>query len=451
MRNVPIFIFLIFSFYSLYAMKGESIPKLYYSDLPREMDVAVMGHVMKDSVESIQPKDAVWDIAHYRHEKSVRSVAWSSDGYHTASGGDDGVLKVLNLETGMWQGYKNSGPVKAVAWSPDGSRFAWGGHFGQLLVARLTENLFEIEDGILEKAQSIAWSPNGTQIAWSGSEDNKIKIWDINNDATFEIMSGDFHTQIAWPTQLAIKNLNEFILANVSDDRETGHVVYERYDYRGLVSFSSSPDGRCYAGVQNRVEPLPPRGCFIIFDMDGIRLNKEYENTFCSIAWSSDGKYIALGDSDGKVMILDAATQQLLAEYKQASAINTIAWSSIPGEGPKAAFIMSGSEDGFVVIKTIMPLLLDKLRINYLTLAQYMLLERFKDSLLYRKKSLIIGQKERAVLEEMQDLKKLLVIESNEPTQNKVAKLWRLRLWGKKPDEEEMASSRTGESRCVVQ
>jgi WD40 repeat protein len=81
----------------------------------------------------------LWDAATGRlirsfegHTGLVKSVAFSPDGTHVVSGGEDEMLKLWDVATGqlIWTSKGHSGGVNSVAISPDGTRVLvgnWGG------------------------------------------------------------------------------------------------------------------------------------------------------------------------------------------------------------------------------------------------------------------------------------------------------------------------------------
>ena len=79
-----------------------------------------------------QPKDLQFTIAQPFGE--VYALAWSPDGMHLASGGQDQSAHVWNPTTGQqvgtYRSHYSRGEVLALAWSPDGQLLASGNNFG---------------------------------------------------------------------------------------------------------------------------------------------------------------------------------------------------------------------------------------------------------------------------------------------------------------------------------
>jgi WD40 repeat protein len=56
------------------------------------------------------------------HERAVKTLAWSPDGQHIASGGDDALLRIWQPSTGRdvftYAGHAQW--IRSLCWSPDG-------------------------------------------------------------------------------------------------------------------------------------------------------------------------------------------------------------------------------------------------------------------------------------------------------------------------------------------
>lgn len=110
-------------------------------------------------------------------EGPVLSIAFSPDGKRLASGGKGGLVWQWNLATGRYTSIRtgHNGPVLSVAFSPDGKRLASGGEDGTV---RLWIGETIVLRGHAGPVNSVAFSPDGEWLA-SGSSDRSVRLWDM--------------------------------------------------------------------------------------------------------------------------------------------------------------------------------------------------------------------------------------------------------------------------------
>jgi WD40 repeat protein len=114
-------------------------------------------------------------------EQGVIRVAVSPDGKCTLSGGSDGSVRLMELQTGkeLKALKEHRGESYTIAFHPDGHLAISGGDDNQLL-------LWDLESGAKVRSFAghtanvcgAAFSPDGKRIA-SGSWDKTIRVWDV--------------------------------------------------------------------------------------------------------------------------------------------------------------------------------------------------------------------------------------------------------------------------------
>jgi WD40 repeat protein len=203
----------------------------------------------------------VWDVTNGKlslgplvgHTLSVVSVSFSPDGKLIASGSNDSSVQVWRADTG----YNRLGPfrghtagVNSIAFSPDGKRVASGSHDHDIRVWDVVtgQTVAGPFTGHTAGVKSVVFSPDGTRIA-SGSCDLSVRVWDA---ATGNPVSGPpncfaGHTHVI---NCVVYSPDGKWIASCSDtlqvfDAETGHSVMRPVmEANVVISIAFSPDGK---------------------------------------------------------------------------------------------------------------------------------------------------------------------------------------------------------------
>jgi WD40 repeat protein/serine/threonine protein kinase len=140
----------------------------------------------------------LWDLNSPRAEHSqpsgglqVHSIAYSPNGAILATGGPDGLVRLLNETDGSTIELKGStAHVNAVAFSPDGGQVAAGLEDGEVLIWDLaSKQLVHRLRGHALRVTGVAFSPSGQLLA-SCSLDASIRVWDTKNGEETAVLMG---------------------------------------------------------------------------------------------------------------------------------------------------------------------------------------------------------------------------------------------------------------------
>ena len=286
------------------------------------------------------------------HIWSVYSVAWSPDGKHIVSGGDNSGEGHLN-GVHVWEAttgkrvidYKgHSGSVTSVAWSPDGRYIVSVSGDTQVWEAA-TGNLKTCIDKIY---YDVTWSPDGKYIALGAYESvhvleaatGNLKIRYDNKHSWQDEFYSIYAYSVDWSPDgryiaSSFQKGRGFDVYNTVHvwEAATGNLKIQREG-----SYSAwSPDGKLIASVGLN-------GTVHVWEVATGNLKIHKENVY-SVDWSPDGKLIASksGDNPYKavgIQVWEVDTGNMRIENKEHfDCIYSVAWS------PNGRYIASGSAD----------------------------------------------------------------------------------------------------------
>lgn len=286
----------------------------------------------------------IWDVAAdnsnapqitWGHRSSVSSIAFSRDGTRVATGSKDRTIRVWDVISGL-QTFTtmlgHEGDVMSVAFSTDGMRIVSGSEDKTIRIwpisnADVVTSLHGHEYGI----QAVAFSFDSSRVV-SGSRDKTVRLWDPRTSTEVHKFLG--HTESIYCVTIAHDNR---IIASASPDRTVriwdansgGAVAVFALHGRSPHSLAFSEDSALVfsscnmsksaevweisssARVAPADQPHTPFGTILpthdgwIFNLATNKIISKLPTVIRTECFTSHGAYLAVGTSDGQVLILN--------------------------------------------------------------------------------------------------------------------------------------------------
>jgi WD40 repeat protein len=189
-------------------------------------------------------------LATFDRQQSVKDIDFSHDENFLASGLHDGIVRVLDAQTGnlirTFQGHTDT--VRSVAFSPCGTMITSGSDDGTIRIWDMSSGSCKCcLEGHSDWVFTVCWSTKGHQII-SGSGDGTIKIWDVSKRTCLHTIR--VHAQPI----TSVASFQDLIASGDQDgiikihDVESGRVLQSRSTHMRIcsVQFSTSGDKLLY-------------------------------------------------------------------------------------------------------------------------------------------------------------------------------------------------------------
>jgi WD40 repeat protein len=271
----------------------------------------------------------IWNIADGEHlsaytigAREVLGLAWSPDGariaaseYSQTSQGYSPTIQVWDAADGSNTRIYHSqirvsfpySDSAFLSWSPDGDRIVsamdgelpqvWDASTGQLLFTYTDDTCpTQPPDVVDECIIALAWSPDGTRIASAGY-DGKMQVWSATDGHLLHTFAKD--KQIQWWSIIWSPDSKLIIAAHdggiVTWNADNGRLISE---HPSALPDAWSPDGKFYASSALVMTTFT--GIMRVWETDSGHLiyTIKIVSPF-GMAWSPNGKYIAVGSGAG--------------------------------------------------------------------------------------------------------------------------------------------------------
>ena len=282
------------------------------------------------------------------HTGDIYSIAYSPDGTILASGAEDGTIRLWETNTGQLKATltvsTDSNDVDSVVFSPDGQMLVSNNdnddiiQFWDVATGERLKTITSPRD----TTNNIVFSPDGNTLANAGS-DGTIRFWDVATTKPIRILTGYaqmFRDMVYSPDGSTLAAVSSGPSIRLWDPHTS---KLKKTYYPGSISISCiayAPDGVTLACGRGPNEydtvwllntETGEHGRVFTGDSDGIE----------SVAFSSDGKILAGGDSNGTIHLWDVVTGETLKILKwHNDLVRTLAFS------PNGKMLVSTSDSG---------------------------------------------------------------------------------------------------------
>jgi WD40 repeat protein len=277
------------------------------------------------------------------HKAEVWGLAYTSDGSTLISSGNDNSIKLWDARDGRLRATLKGhfALVGSVAVSADGSLLASAG-FDK------TVRLWELPDGrpraVLpghtDRVRAVAFSPDGRLVA-SGGSDKMVRVWDV--DRREPVLVFDGHTDVV--RALAFDPTGA-ILVSASNDRTIRGIDVGRRGRSFSLPCPEQASAVAFSPDRSLLAAADDGGNVTLWDVPAWTRRRSFKVSdagIWSLAFSADGRTLAAGCLDSKVLLCDPLTGQTMFVLEgHARRVNAVAFA------PDGSALASAGHDGTV-------------------------------------------------------------------------------------------------------
>ncbi|GCE25348.1 hypothetical protein KDA_08320 [Dictyobacter alpinus] len=273
-----------------------------------------------------------------KHKQLVRSIAWSPTGNTLASGSDDTQVLLWDTMGNIQRIIEHPAAIRGLAWSPDGAQLATGANnqvaFWDSATGRRLAFSTQLHN---QMVTGLAWATHNMKQLVSVGSDKRAVVWNTQNFRPVRTYRAHTNpiTAVSWST-------DGQTVATVSDagavriwNAATGKDIHGYYQDAQIPmrTLAFAVDGATLAvggddGVLRIWNALTCARHTAFSCVDAPQRLQLVKSSLRAVAWSSDGRFLAVGAQDGTFIVLQAnkGMKQIFSQ-KLNGAIHGITWS----------------------------------------------------------------------------------------------------------------------------
>ncbi|HLI89497.1 MAG TPA: EsaB/YukD family protein [Ktedonobacteraceae bacterium] len=324
-----------------HAWQGGLLNSIVRYAVPQPMQQA-MSRQQAAPAKATLPTMAKPLLSFTQHHQIVRAVKWSPDGMLLASGADDAHLFIWSAGGNVRLDIPHGASVQALAWAPDGRRVVSGsGHQVAFFDVQTGQMLARSTHRHTGTVTSLAWTPHNAMQVVSGAADRLAIIWNTTDYLPQTIFTR--HTaaieSVSWSADgqaVASSSLGGVVRVwNAASGLELHGLYYDGGISLRTLAFAPSGVRLAVGGDDGRVRlwngltcGQQRSGVFGNQCLDAPQRLPAAQQALRSLAWSPDGRLLAVGAADGTLSLwYPAQGQQPLFTVQMGASVHSIAWS----------------------------------------------------------------------------------------------------------------------------
>jgi WD40 repeat protein len=263
-------------------------------------------------------------------DRPLKCLAFHPQGTLLAVGGDDGVLRLVDIATGqeVWTAPPRTARIERIAWNKDGSLIALGDSNAQIGVYALDKKQLLLGMTALEGGEVLGLACSVHDRLLLGGRQGRVQVLflprpkEADSDKAGMRDGEEFQGHEGAVYALATSPDGKYLLTGGRDRTVRLWDFPSRQQLRlwqghsqAVTAVAISPDSRWVAsGSEDGVIRLWP-----LQQSDEHRVFREATDSLWAVAFSPDGKRLATAGADGHLRVYDPAAGKLLADLPVAT------------------------------------------------------------------------------------------------------------------------------------